>query len=399
MPQPSDAKSILTVNAGSSSLRIALYADNGGLIQRSAIAVDRIGQQHGRARITATGDDGSTSAIDARDHAAALAAALDLLQARGEPPPAAVGHRIVHGGADLGAPARMTPAVMMELRRLSSIDPTHMPQALDAIDLMARRFPGVEQVVCFDTSFHGSMPRVAQMYPLPRWTWDAGIRRYGFHGLSCEFIVSELERMEGDSAGGRLLIAHLGNGASVTAVRHGASVDTTMGFSPTGGLMMGTRSGDLDPAVLIHLARTRQMSADALEQLVTRDAGLLAVSAIGQDMRDLLSPQAAPEAREAVDLYCYIARKHMGALAAVLNGLDTLVFTGGIGEHAPAIRQRICAGLTHLGIDLDTDANTANRAVISRPGPVTVRVMQTDEDLVIARHVQRLLSLTPEGEG
>jgi acetate kinase len=236
------------------------------------------------------------------------------------------------------------------------------------------------------------MPAVARMYPLPRRTWRDGIRRYGFHGLSCESILEQLRAIDRSAADGRLVIAHLGNGASVTAVRNGESVDTSMGFSPTGGLMMGTRSGDLDPTVVTFLARTTGATPDALERLFARESGLLGVSGLSSDMREVLSRTDLSEAREAVALYCYLARKHVAALAGTLNGIDTLVFTGGIGEHAPAIRGGICAGLEYLGVEIAADLNAAGAAVISSPGSrVVVRVMQTDEDLVIARQVRRLL--------
>jgi len=237
------------------------------------------------------------------------------------------------------------------------------------------------------------MPRVSQQYPLPRSTWDAGVRRYGFHGLSCESIVSGVREIDAQAARGRMLIAHLGNGASVTAVHNLASVDTTMGFSPTGGLMMGTRSGDLDPTVLTYLARSGSCTLEELEHLVTAEAGLLGVSGVSSDMQDLLSRADSADARDAIALYCYTARKHIGAMAAALNGIDTMVFTGGIGEHASAIRAGICTGLEHLGVALDAEANAASRPVISRANAaVTVRVMKADEDLIIARHVRRLLA-------
>jgi acetate kinase len=236
------------------------------------------------------------------------------------------------------------------------------------------------------------MPAVAQRYALPRWTLEAGVRRYGFHGLSCEFVLGALERLDPGAINDRLLIAHLGNGASVTAVVRGVSVDTTMGFSPTGGLMMGTRCGDLDPTVLTYLAEARHTDVDALQRLVNNESGLLGVSELSADMRDLLAQPDSPAAAEAIELFCYTARKHIGALAAVLDGVDTLVFTGGIGEHAPTVRDRICHGLRHLGISLDATRNAANQDVISTAGSgVTVRVIETDEDLVIARHVRRMI--------
>jgi acetate kinase len=244
-------------------------------------------------------------------------------------------------------------------------------------------------VACFDTAFHRHMPRLAQIYPLPRHFQHEGLVRYGFHGLSYEYIMQELRQEAGEeAAGGRVIIAHLGNGASMAAVRYGKSVDTTMGFTPAGGLVMSTRSGDLDPGLLIYLLEEEGMTPSGLNDLVNQQAGLLGVSEISSDMKDLLDKEEQePHARQAVDLFCYQARKHIGALAAVLGGLDTLIFTAGIGANAPAVRERICHELAFLGIHLDAQRNAANAAIISHEeGPVTVRVMHTDEDLMIARH-------------
>src|SRR6185295_12931968 len=238
--------------------------------------------------------------------------------------------------------------------------------------------------------FHRSMSRVAQMYPLPPALAEAGVIRYGFHGLSCEFIVQALQAIDARAARGRIIIAHLGNGASLTAVHEGLSVDTTMGFTPAGGIMMGTRSGDLDPGVLVHLVDAQGASPAALNRLVNHEAGLLGVSGLSGDMRDLLGKESSdPHAADAITLFCYLARKSVGALAAVLGGLDTLIFTAGIGEHAAPVRERICQGLEFLGLELDAERNARHAPIISRDGSrVVVRVMQTDEDLMIARHVR-----------
>src|SRR5262245_16420701 len=383
---------ILAVNAGSSSLKTTLF-DNDATLRRSFAAnIERVGRKRSGVRMTSM-KSATNQTSDAPDFDTALRMTLDECEKHVAFTPEAVGHRIVHGGADHGRPERITSALLADLHRLESIDVTHMPQALSLVEAVGRRYPKVAQFACFDTSFHRTMPPVAQRYPLPRATWDEGIRRYGFHGLSCESILSTLRSENTGVADGRLLIAHLGSGASVTAVQGGDSVDTTMGFSPTGGLMMGTRSGDLDPSIITYLARTGRYTAAALEQLVTEEAGLLGVSGLSADMEELLRRSDAPQARNAIALYCYTARKHIGGLAATLNGVDTIVFTGGIGEHAPAIRAVICTGLEYLGVRIELEANAANRSVISRPGTaVSVRVMQTDEDLVIARHVQQLLA-------
>jgi acetate kinase len=298
----------------------------------------------------------------------------------------------VHGGARHAAPERITDALLTDLRQLAAIDPTHMPQTLETIETMAREYPAVAQVACFDTAFHRTMPPVAQRYALPRWTTDAGVRRYGFHGLSCEFIIDALERLDPKASTGRVLIAHLGNGASVTAVARGVSADTTMGFSPTGGLMMGTRCGDLDPTVLTYLAESRHMDPAALERLVNEQSGLLGVSGLSADMRDLLTQNGSSGAAEAIELFCYTTRKHIAAMAAAIDGVDTLIFTGGIGEHAPAVRRAICRGLSHLGVSLDEKRNAANGDVVSAAASrVTVRVIPTDEDAVIVKHVRRMI--------
>jgi acetate kinase len=373
---PTGADTILAVNAGSSSLKITLFDNDAALHRRSAATVERI-----------------TLRGAAPDFDAALGRALEQIATQGPITASAAGHRIVHGGAEHAEPEAITPALLADLHRLEPIDPNHLPQALSLIDAMGRRYPNLRQYACFDTAFHRTMPRVSQQYPLPRSTWDAGVRRYGFHGLSCESIVSGVREIDAQAARGRMLIAHLGNGASVTAVHNLASVDTTMGFSPTGGLMMGTRSGDLDPTVLTYLARSGSCTLEELEHLVTAEAGLLGVSGVSSDMQDLLSRADSADARDAIALYCYTARKHIGAMAAALNGIDTMVFTGGIGEHASAIRAGICTGLEHLGVALDAEANAASRPVISRANAaVTVRVMKADEDLIIARHVRRLLA-------
>ncbi len=386
------AHAILTVNTGSSSVKLALYSNDSKLERRVGASLERIG--HPSARLKVSSAEGADARpVDAPDHDAALRIALDAVSAGSSPTLDGVGHRIVHGGPDHSRPERLTAALIARLRQLEAIDPGHMPQALAAVESMARRDPAVPQFACFDTAFHGTMPPVARRYPLPEWTAEADVRRYGFHGLSCEFIVSALEQMDPTALAGRVLVAHLGNGASVTAIRGGASVDTTMGFSPCGGLMMGTRSGDLDPTVMTYLARTRGLDPDRLRRLVHEESGLLGVSGSTGDMRDLLAQSDSRPAEEAIELFCYIARKHFGALAAVLGGVDTIVFTGGIGERAAPIRDRICRGLEYLGVRLDPASNGADGEVISADDSrVTVRVIATDEDLVIARHVRRLLT-------
>jgi acetate kinase len=386
---------LLTVNTGSSSLKAALYAADRWAQRELSVQAERIGESGSRLRISDAG--GATvweEERDLADHETALRAFLGWLQ-REQPDrrPVAAGHRVVHGGPRYHAPQIITAELVAALQALVTIDPEHLPQAIVAIDAIGRMFPSIPQVACFDTAFHRAMPAIAQHYPLPRPLWEAGVLRYGFHGLSYEYILRELRTLDPVAAEGRLIIAHLGNGASMAAVRQGSSVDTTMGFTPTGGLMMGTRSGDLDPGVLLYLLQAKSMAPDAIGALVNRQAGLLGVSGTSGDMQELLEREPSdPAAAEAVALFCYQARKFLGALVAVLGGLETLVFTGGIGEHAAAIRQRICADLAFLGLRLDAQRNARHAPVISGDqSAVTVRVIRTDEDLMIAGHAYRLL--------
>lgn len=387
---------VLTINAGSSSLKTAFYA--GDRTGQAVLAgrVERIGQRGSRIRIVdETGASLLDRTVDLDAHDTALRAVLDWV--RQEQPavePDAVGHRIVHGGSAHRAPEILTADVRTALERLVPLDPDHLPQALAAIRVATEAYPTIPQVACFDTAFHRSMPRVAQMYPLPASLGESGVIRYGFHGLSCEFIVQALRAIDAREAQRRLVIAHLGNGASLTAVHDGVSVDTTMGFTPTGGIMMGTRPGDLDPGVLVHLLDAQGMAPAALNRLVNHESGLLGVSGQSSDMRDLLDREPGDRrAADAVALFCYLARKAVGSLAAALGGLDTLVFTAGIGERAAPVRARICSGLGFLGVDLDIERNARHAPVISREGSrVVVRVMKTDEELMIAGHVHHLLS-------
>lgn len=390
------ATHVLTINTGSSSLKAALYEMAGTEKRALSFSVERIGHVGGAMRVT---DAGGAMLLDRfqdmPDHGTALQAVFAWLRAeRRELAFDAVGHRIVHGGMQHREPERVTDELVTALRQLTVIDPDHLPQALEAIRAVGESFPGVPQVACFDTAFHQQMPRVAQWYALPREYADAGILRYGFHGLSYEYIMHALRAEDAVAADGRTIIAHLGNGASLAAVRAGIGIDTTMGFSPTGGLVMSTRTGDLDPSVVLYLLQGRGMRPADVSALVNRQAGMLGVSEMSGDMRDLLlSETSDPHAAEAIELFCYQAKKHLGALAAVLGGLETLIFTGGIGEHAAPIRERICADLTFLGVHLDARRNAIHAPIISRDGsPVTVRVIPTDEDLMIARHTSQLLA-------
>jgi acetate kinase len=389
-----NSQHLLTINTGSSSLKAALYRVGARESRLLAAQAERIGSPGSRLRLKDFRGDTLDERQDALpDHSAALRTLLDWLRVQGwDRDLAAVGHRVVHGGDRYSEPQLIDAKLTKNLQRLAQIDPNHMPQALATIEVTARTYPNMPQVACFDTAFHHRMPHVARIYALPRRFAEAGVLRYGFHGLSCEYVMEELLAANSAEAGGRVIIAHLGNGASLTAVRGGVGLDTTMGFTPTGGLVMGTRSGDLDPGVLIHLLRSRESGSDVLGDLVNREAGLLGVSGRSADMRDLLAcEEDDPHAAEAIDLFCYQAKKFLGALATALGGLDTLVFAGGIGEHAAPVRWRICEGLAFLGIQLDQDRNATHAPVISREdGAVTVRVVRTDENLMIARHTHRL---------
>jgi acetate kinase len=381
---------VLCLNAGSSSVKFALYRMGEGdetLLARGA--VERIGLEGGILRLKDVGN-GTRSESEGRfkDHADAVRAAFVALDELGLPKPDAVGHRIVHGGAEQTSPTVIDSSVLSKLRGLVPFAPLHLPGGILGIEAVTARYPELRQVACFDTAFHRGMPEVAERFPLPRALWDEGVRRYGFHGLSYEYILSAL----GTESSGRLIIAHLGNGASMAAVLDGKPIDTTMGLTPTGGFMMGTRSGDLDPGIILYLMRERGYDTERLSQLVDHESGLLGVSGISRDMKTLLEKRdTEPDTALAVEMFCYQLRKHIGALAAALGGLDTLVFTGGIGERAAPVRQEVCEGLEHLGVRFDRELNERHAQVITAPGsPCTVRVIPTNEDLIIARHTNRL---------
>jgi acetate kinase len=389
---------VLTLNIGSSSLKAALYEistahDDPQLVL--AAHAERLGDARSHMSVQdAQGQTLFTAERGLSDHPTALQTLLDwLLQQPHERDFDLVGHRVVFGGQQYREPQPITDDLVAALDGLSHFDPLHMPQALSVIARMRQSYPRVAQVACFDTAFHRSMPPEARLYGLPYALADAGVIRYGFHGLSCESILLQLRAIAQAAAEGRIIIAHLGAGASMTAAHKGVSLDTTMGFTPTGGLVMGTRSGDLDPEVVLYLLEERKLDAMALRRLFTSEAGMLGVSGVSDDMRDLLEQSATnPRAAAAVTLFCYQARKYLGALAAVLGGVETLVFTGGIGERAVEVRQRICAGLDFLGVRVDTARNAANATIISVEGsPVTIRVMPSDEDRMIALHTHRLV--------
>jgi acetate kinase len=394
----------LSVNRGSSSLKFALFrlAGQGDLKKLLTGNIAHIDQPEMNLAAQAFNDSGSPAeqiknnferspdvdevnilcdCINGQIEKRASSAAL-----------CGVGHRVVHGGPKFWQPQIVTADLLAELRRLSPFDPEHLPAGLSLIESFQKRFPALPQVACFDTAFHFHMPRVAQILPIPRKFFEKGIRRYGFHGLSYSYLLEELERIAGkDASRQRIVMAHLGAGASLAAVVDGHSMDTSMSFTPTAGIPMATRTGDLDPALAAYLVRNKEMTFEEFHDMINRSAGMFGVSETTGDMRDLLEREASdPRAADAVAMFCYEVKKRIGSYASAMGGIDTLIFSGGIGEHAPQVRERACQGLSFLGIEIDPHANQAGAAVIST-GRVSVRVMVTDEELMIARSVREIV--------
>jgi acetate kinase len=394
---------ILTINGGSSSIKFALFEGGDTLRRLIEGVIERIGFPEASLRVKGLNPaDNFSRPVAAQDHAAAASVLMDwVVERSGRDTLTAVGHRVVHGGPKYNEPQLITTEMVEDLHRLSPFDPEHLPEEILLTEAFHHRFPDLPQVACFDTAFHHDLPRVAQLLAIPRRYEAQGVRRYGFHGLSYEFLMEKLARL-GDPAAtkGRVILAHLGNGASLAAVREGKSMDTSMSFTPTAGVPMSTRSGDVDPGLVSFLWRSEQMTASQFDKMMNHESGLLGVSESSSDMRDLLAHETQDvRAAEAVALFCYQVKKCIGAYAAALGGLDTLVFAGGIGENAPVIRARICAGLEFLGIEIDEKQNAANESVISATGGrVKVRVIRTDEELTIARSVCRVIGLGVGGK-
>ena len=390
------SKKIIAFNTGSSSIKFALFeiGETEHLVFSGTLT--KIGNRNGTFSVM---DDHGLSlyceSVAAESHDAACDYVLSWIRSQFEGrKPDAIGHRIVHGGPLYSTPQIVTSELIASLDTLSPYAPEHLPQAIDAVRHAARIFPGTLQVTCFDTSFHSTMPAVAKLYALPESIRKEGVQRYGFHGLSYEYILLELKRQLGAQAvEKRIILAHLGHGASMAAVKNGRSIETTMGFSPAGGLVMSTRTGDLDPGVILFLLQQNKMTPRAIKEMVNRQSGLLGVSGSTDDMRELLKAEEVDDsAKQAVELFCYQARKNIGALSIVLGGLDTLVFTGGIGEHSSVIRSRICTGIEFLGIRVDEKKNSTHSAIISpESGEVDIRIIKTNEELMIARHTMRIL--------
>ena len=390
---------ILVINAGSSSIKFSVFETAAGRPLLAVVngQVEGIGTAPHLKIDDAHGKRIADQAVSANNHDGAIAAIHEWFAGHvgGEAGFAGVGHRIVHGGLAYAEPVLIDPRIVSDLQALIPLAPLHQPHNIAAIRAVSASAPGVPQVACFDTAFHRHQPAVAQTFALPRALTAKGIRGYGFHGLSYEYIVSAMPAVAPDCASGKLVVAHLGNGASMCAINAGRSVATTMTFTALDGLPMGTRTGSLDPGVILYLLQQEGMNADEIEHLIYNQSGLLGVSGVSSDMRELLASEA-PSAREAIDLFVYRIGRELGSLAAALGGLDAVVFTAGIGEHAAEIRARVCRDARWLGIILDEDANARHETRISRiHSPVAAFVVPTDENLMIARHTRELLDCPP----
>jgi acetate kinase len=393
-----DKDCILTINGGSSSIKFAFYKAEELQVRLIHGKINRIGLKDSKLTFNDENENQKGSLkIDTSDHKPAANFLIDWLEKQDRfSSVRAVGHRVVHGMNHTG-PELITSELLDELHRITSYDPDHLTEEIELIEAFHQRYPKLLQVACFDTTFHCTMPRVARLLPIPRRFDTMGIRRYGFHGLSYAYLMEELERTAGEkTAHGRVILAHLGNGASLAAVFEGKSIDTSMGFTPAGGLMMGTRPGDLDPGAAWYMMQSEDLTPKQFNNIINHESGLLGVSETSSDMQDLLDDQKSDiRAAEAVELFCYQARKWIGAFAAALGGLDTLVFSGGIGENAPEVRTRICEGLEFLGIGIDEKRNKADSPVISTDsGKTTVRVIHTDEEWMIAKTVSQMINFT-----
>lgn len=387
---------ILTINSGSSSLKFSLYHLNKKEELQRAGELERIGISSGHFFVK---DKSETTllnkSLELPDHDSAL---KELFHWLNDDSPDksldAVAHRIVHGGSRLREPLVINKKIIEQLGKLIPLAPDHLPHELKAIKSISKRFPKLKQTACFDTSFHKNISKTAQLFGLPNSYYDQGIMRYGFHGLSYEYIMSELKKETGKKEyNGKIIIAHLGNGASMAAVNKQKCIDTTMSFTPSGGMVMGTRSGDLDPGVLLYLIEEKKLKPSTVKDIVNNESGLLGVSGITSNMKDLIQKRKEnKKAEEAIDLFCYTAKKYLGSLISILGGLDTLIFTGGIGENSSYIRKNICNQLDFLQLKLDHKLNNKNEKIIStKSSKVNVRVIKTNEELMLARHSERLI--------
>lgn len=393
----SDLKCVLTLNAGSSSIKFALF-DINSFVKFLHGKIDRVGLEGTNFTfIDTTGNRKNNFVLEESDFDSASNFLLDWLEKEMDfTNIIGTGHRVVFGMQHT-KPALITHKILDELHRFASYDPDHLPAEIELIKTVHKRYPELPQVACFDTTFHSEIPRVAKMLPIPRRIAAKGIQRYGFHGLSYAYLMEELACIAGiKAANGRVVLAHLGNGASMAAVHEGKSVDTSMGFTPAGGLVMGTRPGDLDPGLAWYIMQSENLSVKQFNHLINHESGLLGISEISSDMRDLLEVESNDiRAKEAIELFCYQAKKWIGAFVAALGGIDTLVFAGGVGENSPVIRSRICKGLEFLGIEIDEEKNKTNNSLITtNKAKVAVRVIHTDEEKMIAKTVIQTLNLT-----
>lgn len=390
-----DVRFVLTLNGGSSTLKFALYSLENASERRLRGQFDRLDQPETAFRFVDTNGTAGKQMMGQSDHRAAAEFLFDWVdQQVGLPSIAAVGHRVVNGGTRYRQPTQVDEEMIQELRKISVYAPEHLPSEIKMIDLCRERLPETPQIACFDTAFHRGMPAVARIMPIPRRFMAKGVERYGFHGLSYTYLMEALQRQAGmEAARGRVILAHLGNGASLAAVHDGRSIDTSMGFTPAAGVPMSTRAGDLDPGLVLYLAQTEGMDPKSFHQMVNEESGLLGISETSSDLRDLLERELSDvRAAEAVAVFCYGVRKCIGAFSAALGGLDTLVFSGGIGENSAVIRARICKDLGFLGIELDPRRNEDSAPIISTSGSrVTVRVIATDEEAVIVGAVASVL--------
>lgn len=388
---------ILTVNGGSSGIKFALYRTNEPFRRLLYGNIDRIGLSDSKLTFTREKEKiKDILTINASDHRSAANFLIDWLEKQIDFSLVnGIGHRVVHGMHHT-SPEIITPELLDELHRITPYDPDHLPAEIELIEVFLKRYPKLQQIACFDTAFHQTMPRVAKLLPIPRSFDEKGIQRYGFHGLSYSYLMQELVRIAGTKAArGRVILAHLGSGASMAAVYKGKSIDTSMGFTPAAGLPMGTRTGDLDPGAAWYILQSEHLTPKQFNHLINHESGLLGISETNSDMRDLLAIEKEDfRAAEAIALFCYQAKKWIGAFAAALGGLDTLVFSGGIGENAPVIRSRICEGLGFLGIGLEEEQNRKNAPIISKEKKsIAVRVIHTDEEWIIAKIVNQILNI------
>ncbi len=391
-----DKNIVLTINGGSSSIKFALYENKESLKQLFNGEIENIGTKKATLNFIDTiNNKKNTININTVDYDESVNLLIDWLELQdGFTSIKAIGHRIVHGMQHTKS-EKITTTLLSELKQIYPYDPEHLPGEIKLIELFTKRFPALVQVACFDTSFHSTMPLVAKLLPIPKKYFAMGVQRYGFHGLSYAYLMQKLNGIAGnETAKGKIILAHLGNGASLAAVKEGKCIDTSMGFTPASGLVMGTRTGELDPGVAWYLMQVEKFTPQQFNHLINHEAGLLGISETSSDMRELIkSKNTDPRAADAFNVFCYQTKKYIGAYAAALEGLDTLVFSAGIGEHSPEVRSQICDGLEFLGIELDEIKNRNNEAVISADkSKITVRVMQTNEQLMIARLVCDVLS-------